>query len=216
MRPLLRALVIGLIALTTASCATTGRIDSIWTSSEIPPKRYHKLVVFGVTNSPKVRRAYEDNFVTGLRAIGVKAVAGHTLVSDANLSLVVRMTEAVSKSDADAVIITHLITDKPESRQVASRLLEIPSHYRNLVPYFSQVYDDVASPTYYASVEALRLETNLYDAKGERLVWSGRSEQLDPSSEQTTISEVIGDTITQMSLDGYLPWASAGRQDIAN
>ncbi|NEV62304.1 hypothetical protein [Thiorhodococcus minor] len=214
MRPATRAVTIGLIAMLTTAC-TTGRVASVWTDTGSQPTRYHKLIVFGVTNSPKVRRAYEDNFVSRLREIGVKAEPGHAYVPDAALSRVVRMTEAVSKSDADAIIITHLVTDEPDAKSPLPRLARVPDHYRNLVPYFSQVYIDVCGPSYYADLEALRLETNLYDAKGERLVWSGRSVQLDPSSEQTTISDVIDDTIAQIALDGYLPWSSAGRRELA-
>ncbi|MBK1723500.1 hypothetical protein [Thiocystis violacea] len=216
MRPVFRAVTIGLLAMLTSAC-TTGRIASVWTNPDSQPTRYHKLIVFGVTNNPKVRRAYEDNFVTRLREIGVKAEPGHDFVSDANLSLVVRMTEAVSKTKADAIIITHLVTDEPQAQAstLSSRLARVPDHYRNLVPYFSQVYNDVCGPDYYADFKALRLETNLYDAKGERLVWSGRSEQLDPSSENMTIRDVIVDTISQMSLDGYLPWVSAGARQVA-
>lgn len=214
MRPVFRAVTIGLLAMSTAACAP-GRVSSVWTRADTAPTRYHNLIVFGVTNSPKVRRAYEDNFVARLREIGVQARPGHELVSDKDLSLVVRMTEAVSKTNADAVIITHLITDTHQTQPPASRLDQVPAHYHNLVPYFSQVYLDACGPDYYADFQALRLETNLYDAKGERLVWSGRSEQLDPNSEQTTISEVIGEVIARMSTDGYLPRISTATHQIA-
>lgn len=214
MRPVLRAVIIGLLAMLTTAC-TTGRIASVWTSPESQPTRYHKLIVFGVTNSHKVRRAYEDNFVARLRAIGVKAEAGHDYVSDADLSLLVRMTEAVAKSDADAIVITHLVTDEQAPETNLLRLAKVPAYYLNLVPYFSQVYNDVCKPAYYADFNALRLETNLYDAKSERLLWSGRSELLSPSSEQMTISEVIEDSISQMSKDGYLPWISVGAGQVA-
>ncbi|MBK1719284.1 hypothetical protein [Thiocystis violacea] len=214
MHPVFRALVIGLLAMLTTACST-GPVSSIWTDPGHTPTRYHRVVVFGVTNSPKVRRAYEDNFVERLRALGVSATPGHRLVSDANLRLLVRLTEGYSRADADAVIITHLITDAPPDGQPASRLGAIPDHYRNLVPYFSQVYEEVCEPGYYKDAKALRLETNLYDAKRERLVWSGRSRPLDTNSEQTTISQVIEDVITQMAMDGYLPNPSAGSGQIA-
>lgn len=208
MRPVFRAVTIGLLALSMVACAP-GRVSSVWTAPQASVVRHQSLIVFGVTSSPKVRRAYEDNFVARLRELGVKARPGHELVSDQELGLLVRMTEAVSKSNADAVIITHLITDTHQTRPPALRINQVPAHYHNLVPYFSQVYLDACGPDYYVDFQALRLETNLYDAKSERLIWSGRSEQLDPSSEQTTISEVISEVIAQMSADGYLPKLSS-------
>jgi hypothetical protein len=63
----------------------------------------------------------------------------------------------------------------------------------------------VTAPGYYANYRALRLETNLYDAGRASLVWSGRSDPLDPSSEQTMISEVIDAVIGKLKADGFLP-----------
>ena len=208
MRPWLRSrtriLLIALSAALLSGCATS-RVSSVWTDPSRSPTRYHNIIVFGVTNHRKVRRAYEDNFVSSLKELGVHAHPAHDLVSDASLSRIVRMTEAVSKTNADAIIITHLVKDAPQEAPPSPRLSRLPGHYHNLVPYFGQVYDDVCGPGYYKGAQSLRLEVNLYDAKGERLVWSGRSEQLDPKSEQTTIRGVIGEVVGQMSADGYLP-----------
>jgi hypothetical protein len=201
-----RILFIALLAALLSGCATS-RVSSVWSDPSHTATRYHNLIVFGVTNNRKVRRAYEDNFVSRLADIGVHAHPGHDLVADASLSRIVRMTEAISKTGADAIIITHLVKDAPQEPPPSARLGRLPGHYHNLVPYFSQVYEDVCRPGYYKGAESLRLEVNLYDAKGERLVWSGRSEQLDPKSEQTTIRGVIGEVVGQMATDGYLPWA---------
>jgi hypothetical protein len=63
----------------------------------------------------------------------------------------------------------------------------------------------VTSPGYYADYQALRLEANLYDTGRATLVWSGRSDTLDPNSEQTMISEVIAAVIEKLRADGFLP-----------
>ncbi len=206
MRPAFRAVTIGLLAMLTTAC-TSG---SVWTSPDSAPIRYHNLIVFGVTNSPKVRRAYEDNFVARLRESGVRVQPGHELVSDANLAQAANVTEALSKTSADAIIVTHLIADAHERQPAVSRLDSVPKHYHDLASYLSQVYEDVCGPDYYADFQALRLETNLYDAKRARLVWSSRSRQLDPNSEQTTISQVIGEVTARMISDGYLPPQALG------
>jgi hypothetical protein len=63
----------------------------------------------------------------------------------------------------------------------------------------------VTAPGYYTNGKPLRLEVGLYDAGRATLVWSGRSDTLDPSSEQTMISEVITEVIGKLRVDGYLP-----------
>ncbi|MTW19679.1 hypothetical protein [Allochromatium palmeri] len=200
-----RVFLSGLLALLVSACATTGPVSSVWTQPGQAPRQYERLVVFGVTNNPRVRRAYEDHFVQQLQVLGVQATAGHALVSDRNLGRLTRLTEGYARVKADSVIITHLIADESPGTQPAARTQSVPDHYRHLVGYFSQVYEEVCTPGYYADPESLRLETNLYDAKQERLVWSGRSQRLDPNSERTTISQVIEEIVVQMQQDGFLP-----------
>lgn len=205
MQSVIRPIVIGLLAVLMTACAATGPVSSVWTQPGQTPRQYERLVVFGVTNSPKVRRAYEDNFAKQLQTLGITATAGHELVSDRNLGRLTRLTEGYAKVKADGVLITHLVTDEPGERAPVARLGTVPDHYRHLVPYFSQVYEEVCTPGYYSDPKSLRLETNLYDAKREQLVWTGRSPRLDPNSERTTISEVIEDIVAQMRRDGFLP-----------
>ena len=205
MYPFVRALLAALLAVLMTACATTGPVSSVWTQPGQTPRQYERLVIFGVTNSPKVRRAYEDNFVKQLQARGVQATAGHELVSDRNLGRLTRLTEGYAKVRADGVVITHLVTDESPGARPTARIGSVPDHYRHLVGYFSQVYEEVCTPGYYSDLKSLRLETNLYDAKQERLVWSGRSQPLDPSSERTTISQVIEEIVVQMQRDGFLP-----------
>lgn len=203
-RLFMRVLVAGLLAVLVTGCAATGPVSSVWTQPGQTPKQYARLVVFGVTNSPKVRRAYEDHFVKQLQSLGVEATAGHELVADRQLGRLTRLTEGYARVKADGVIITHLIVDESPDARPAARIDSVPDHYPHLVGYFSQVYEEVCAPGYYSDLKSLRLETNLYDAKQERLVWSGRSQPLDPSSERTTIGQVIEEIVAQMQKDGFL------------
>lgn len=66
----------------------------------------------------------------------------------------------------------------------------------------------MTEPGYYARFRLLAFETNLYDTERERLIWSGRSQTLDPSSEQTTISEVIAKVTDALAAAGFVPMAT--------
>lgn len=208
MPPVFRAAVIGALTLLTTACATPSRVTSVWTDPGAQPTQYRMLVVFGVASKTKVRRAYEDNFATALTATGVSARPSHTLVSEKSLKRPTQIRRALSGANADALIVTHLIPEAVQTTEPAARATSIPDAYRRFDRYYSQVHSDVARPDYYAGYQALRLETNLYDAQRETLVWSGRSQPLDPNSEQT-ISQVIADVIAQLRKDGLLAGAAA-------
>jgi hypothetical protein len=204
MRLILRAVIIGLLALLLAACSTGG-VTSIWTDPGGTPSPYRNLVVFGVANHAKVQRAYEDNFIASFKAIGVNAQPGQTLAPALTAKWSKAIQKALARSGADGIIITHLVAESIKDAEPPTRATSIPDSYKRVAPYYTQVYSDVMRPGYYSDYQRLRLETNLYDAGKATLIWSGRSPPLDPNSEQTTIRQVIADVIAQLRLDGYLP-----------
>lgn len=204
MRPASRLLAIGLCSLLMAACAST-QVTVIWTEPGSSPSPFHQVLVMGVANSPTVQRAYEDNFTTALQRAGVAARASHDLGMDVRGGRPPDVARAIERSRADGVIVTHLAPEVAEGATPGARLSTIPDAARQVAPYYQRLSGEVAAPGYYAGLQRLRLETNLYAAKGGRLVWSGRSPPLDRNSEQTTISQVIDQMILQLRADGYLP-----------
>ncbi|QIK36992.1 hypothetical protein GWK36_02125 [Caldichromatium japonicum] len=200
-----RLILLSLAALLLAACATQPPVTSVWTAPAQAGHPYQRPIVLGVATSPKVRRAYEDHFVKQLTAYGTNAQAGHDLIPDRYLGRLARLKSAIAHAKADAVFIAHLVADEDSHHQPMTRLAAVPAHYYTLADYVSQVYRDISAPDYYSNPKGLRLEVNIYDAKQARLVWSGRSQLLDPSSERTTIGQVIGEIIAQMGQDGVLP-----------
>jgi len=111
----------------------------------------------------------------------------------------------VELSGADGVIVTYLAGQNTETVRVPARNYVTPSLYGGLYPYYGLVYDNVTEPGYYARFKLLQLETNVYDVARQKLVWSGRSQTLDPSSEQTTINEVVERITAELARAGFLP-----------
>ena len=203
MRPALRAAAVLIFALLAAACSTT-RLTSTWVEPGRDHAPFNDLIVFGMAANERVRRVYEDSFVAALQARGVKARPGYSLIPEGGLGKVKAVREAVSLSGADGVIVTYLAGQNSETAQVPRRNYVTPSLYGGLYPYYGLVYDNVTEPGYYARFKLLQLETNVYDAERQRLLWSGRSQTLDPSSEQTTINEVVGLVIDSLARAGFL------------
>lgn len=204
MRSAVRAIALILAVLLLAGCSTT-RIGSAWSEPGRPAKPYRDLLVFGVASKDKVRRAFEDSFVAELKGRGVRARAGSALLpagaqGDANA-----LKRAVRAAGADGVLVTHMVGETARTVVVPPRTYTDPSFYGRLSPYYARVFETVTAPGYYARYPVLQLESNLYDVRRESLVWSGRSETMDPGSENTTIAEVIAAMIAALSEAGYLP-----------
>ena len=203
MRPACSAVALGLLTLLLAACSTGG-VNSIWTEPGGAPSPYRKLAVIGIANKTSVQRAYEDNFIGALKAIGVTASSGQAVASAANRTGDQDIRKALEHSGADGILVTHLIAEPARNSEPPARATAIPQAYRRLDLYYNQVYREVMTPGYYADYQKLRLESNLYDAKRATLVWSGRSQPLDPNSERT-IGQIIAEVVAQLRRDGYLP-----------
>jgi hypothetical protein len=59
-------------------------------------------------------------------------------------------------------------------------------------------------PGYYATDKTYFLETNLYDAATEKLVWSAQSETVNPGSIDKFVQDYPKKLIAQMVKDGLL------------
>jgi hypothetical protein len=210
----LRAAALSFLVLGVAACAP-GRLETTWVEPGRTPSPVKDVLVLGVAAQETVRRAYEDSFVAALRARGVKARPGHSLLPEGELADANTVRRAVRSSGADAVLITHLVGVTAETTQVPARNYVTVSLYGGLYPYYGLVYDNVTEPGYYARFRLLAFETNLYDTERERLVWSGRSQTLDPSSEQTTISEVIAKVTDALAAAGFVPRATTAPRSAA-
>ena len=193
-----------LAAMLVSGCSST-QITSTWTAPGGVAKPYRSLVVFGLAANGNVRRAYEDNFVVALRAHGVQARPGHTLLPDGGLGDLKAIKQAVIGSGADGVIVTHLVGARGETVSAQPYNAISPNLYGRLYPYVGRVYGYVTEPGYYARFPALQLETNLYDAARETLLWSARSQTMDPNSEKTTINQVIAAMTQALADASFLP-----------
>jgi hypothetical protein len=164
-------------------------------------------LVVGVSDEERVRRSFEDEFVKRLKEIGIEGVASAAAIpSDQKLEKKA-IVSAVERFGVDAVLVTHLIgVDKKETyHQPSTYYRPSPYHYGGYYGYYGNVYSYVHSPGYYTTHVTVRLETNLYEAETEDLIWSGKSETLDPESKPEMIDSVINVVVKNLQKDKLLP-----------
>jgi hypothetical protein len=166
-------------------------------------KPVSNILVIGVTYKEKeeVRRSFEDRFVTQLRAAGVEAISSGDAISiPADLMLEKdEILKAVNKFNNDAVIITHVVGKEEKEYTPPAR------SYRGYHGYYGRAYGYAHSPGYSSTKTFYRLATNLYDVKTEKLIWSGKSETLNPDSTKQMIDDVIKVVIKDLQKNNLLP-----------
>ena len=146
------------------------------------------ILVIAITGNEHNRRSFEKKFVAHLKSVGVDAVASEESIPmppDLDLKKET-ILNAVNQYENDAVIITQLIGK--EARDVYNR------GGVTRMGYFSYS----RNPGYSSTSTTVRLETNLYDAKTGKLIWSGMSKTLSKDSTDHIMNDVIKAVITKL------------------
>jgi len=185
-----------------SACAGT-RLTHSWVDESRRGKPVSDILVIGVTykENEAVRRSFEDRFVAQLRAVGIEAVSSEDAISiPTDLKLEKdHILKAVNKYNCDAVIITHVVGKEDKEAYTRS-----DRSYGGYYGYYGWIYGHTHGPGYTRTHTIVRLATNLYDVKTEKLIWSGKSETTDPGSTRQAIDDVINVLIKDMQKNGLL------------
>jgi hypothetical protein len=143
------------------------------------------ILVIAITGNEHNRRSYEKKFVARLKSIGVDAFASEAaLPMPPDLQLKKEtILNVVRQYKNDAVIITQLTGKEKEDVHTRGGVTRMG--------FFSYARD----PGYSSTNTTVRLETNLYDAKTGKLIWSGQSKTMSKDSTDQIINEVIKSVI---------------------
>jgi len=155
------------------SCAST-KVVSEWKDPDLTAKKFKKIMVIGVAKQPDQRRSYEDEFVRQLQAQGVMAIPSHTLIPRDKMRDRETITQNIKGLGIDGVIITRLkeVVDK---KQFFGEEDKVPyDNYNNMYEYYNSSFviapsSSSRNPTNY---QKIGFESNLYDTKTEKLVFS--------------------------------------------
>ena len=190
------ALCLGLLL---SACSSTN-LSLVYTDEAYNEGPLSDILIIGVTQEKGVRRSFETKFVTELTAVGVEAVSSFDILhipEDKKLEKE-DILRVIQEQGNDAVIITRLIGVEKDQVLEPSTPARVP-FYAGYTMAYSHAYGGV-----YRTQTFVHLETNLYSAKTEKLIWSGKSETWDPKTDASVIDEVIKAVIKDMTERGLL------------
>lgn len=181
-----------------SGCAGTTLKDT-YVNESLSGKPVSDILVIAVTENERIRRSFEEKFVKQFVAEGIEAISSFDAITikDTNKLEKEAIVKAVDKFNNDAVIITHLKGIKEKEVYTPPTRTPVYHNY-GYYGYYNYVYDYVYTPGYSKIHTIVRLETNLYDVKTEKLIWSGVSETMDAKSNMQLIEEVIAVVVKEL------------------
>lgn len=195
------------------SCGTNTQIVGAWTSQDIPAgKSYEKVFIAALTPNTNVQKAVEANLASAARQRGIEAAtSGQTFVksfTQENQPTKSELLDKVKAQNADAIFTVTLLDQESETRYVPGSTTYYPmshgGYYGNFYNYYNTMYPMTYDPGYYKTDKIYYLESNLYDAETEKLIWSAQSKTVNPSNIDSFARDYTQAMVDELIKDGVL------------
>ena len=189
--------IFALITLFLTGCSQT-KITSVWVDPEYQGDGIDKVFVVGVSKDGGLRRIFEDEFVTLFKQKGVVATSSYRVLPDADLRDEKKLDSRVSESGSDTILMTRVIDIRKDTQYIPPDYVYArPAYYGGWHGYYNQAY--MVSPGYTVEYETAVLETNLYDLKTDKLIWSARSDAPTDGKMGKHIKDFANSIINQLA-----------------
>lgn len=195
-----------------SGCTTKTTLYERWHDEQYSGPRLNTILVLGVFKDDIQRRLFESTFVKAVNVGDKQAVAGYTIMPDADdFDSKEDILAAVKRIKADAVLITSYKGTTEKQREVPPRVdyvARAPRRYGRYGygygGYYGSRYDTVYRPGYTITDTIVQLETRVFSAADEKLIWAGKSKSINVSSGDKLVKELVELVAEDMKNSGLI------------
>ncbi len=212
-------ILIVLAAAFTIACKPSTEVTASWRNPDFLPAEsagnIETIFVTAMTDRTHVRQKVEHDLASALTDAGFKTIKAiealpPKFTSDEDPDKK-KLLEQIRGTGAQAILTVALIDEETETRYNSDySYAPVPrfGFYGTFLGYYNNWYPTLNSPGYYRQDKVYFIETNLYDTKTEKLLWSAQSKTYDPRSLESfseNFAEVVVDKMHDEGLLGRNP-----------
>jgi hypothetical protein len=166
------------------SCAGT-KLTSMWVSPDYRGGAFERILVVALSEDYDKRKAFESDFVTGLKEKGVAGLAAAEAMAPNRELTREAVKEAAGRSAADSILVVQLVRVEEKSVYVPATTHAIPGAFDSRFDSrFPLVYQYGRESGSQQKQRYVYFDNSFYEAKTGQLVWSAKSEIFEPLSEK--------------------------------
>lgn len=217
----MKKILIAFICICFASCGSNTSIVSSWRdpNASLSKEKFKKVLVVALAKDESTRRATE-NRIASINPTVLNP--SYNYLNQQNLDLTKEEKISIVQSEGfDGAVTLRFIRADKETDYVPGT-----SNYYGGMGYPGMGYGYVGgygmgygagfggwygayapayyTPGYYQENVYYYIETNIFDLKNNKLVWSATTKSLDVSDINTTVDEIMEACVQQMRADGYM------------
>ena len=197
-----------------ASCSSMEKSTGVWVNKEkIQGKSFNKIFIVVMTANIQARAKLETDLAAAAIANGYNAVKSMDVMPpafrDSSTPTKEEIAGKVKESGCDAVFVASLLRKEENVRYNpgfgAYSVMPYYSWGGRYYGYYRHWYPTVvSSPDYYTTEKTYFMQSNLYDAATEEIMWSVQSKVFDPSSLEAFSKIYMSGLIKQLESENLL------------
>ena len=170
---------LGLLAL--AGCNSTSVVET-WTAPDVSKIHFNKIMVMATFPDGATRRIAEDAFKAEVKR--AECITSYSLLGSASdLKDLAKVSAVLKSAGVDGVVIMRPVSDKNVTTYTPGMMYPVP--YRTFGGYYNRSYalrPFFYEPGQFVTDRIVQIETNIYEAAGERLLWSASTTSTNPGN----------------------------------
>ncbi|MBL7472306.1 hypothetical protein [Robertkochia sediminum] len=196
-----------------SSCGSSTSMTESWTNKDaLGQGPYNSVFIIAMTGNMVAKALIEDELAFYANKRGVQAIKAHDVFpatfSEGNRPDKATIMKLIRDTGADAILTVTLLDKETESRYVPGNTNYAYgyrpmaySYYGNFYGYYRTLYPVAYDPGYYTTDKIYYMETNVYNAETEELLWSGQSKTYNPSSLESFTQDYTEALIKRLDKD---------------
>jgi hypothetical protein len=195
------------------SCSAANKSTGVWVNTDkIKGKSFSKIFIVVMTADVDARVKIETDLAAAATAKGYASIKSMD-VNPPSLQNPAAPTKdeiagQVKSNGCDAVFIASLLKEEEDVRYTpgttAYSIRPYYSWHGNLWGYYNHWYPSVSTSGYYTKEKSYFMQSNLYDAASEEIMWSVQSEIFNPASVSKFSKSYTSVLVKQLENEGLL------------
>jgi hypothetical protein len=212
-------LAIVVILIVSWGCKPATEITGSWKNSNATGAagNINTVLVTALTDRVNARQTVENELAEALEKRGYKTIKSLDVLpptfTESKDPDKAQLLSKIKETGAEAILTVALIDKETETRYVPGNYGYAPlprfGYYGTFRGYYNTWLPRLYSPGYYEEDKVYFIETNLYDAKTEELLWSAQSETYNPSTLAGFSEDFAEAVVAKMEDDGLLKMNNA-------
>jgi hypothetical protein len=192
----------GILATTSialAACVTSStEMATTWKDPGVGKVHFDKVMTLFVSRDPAIRRQAEDDLAAKIQ----NATPAYQVVPEADLRDPAVVKQKVQEGGFDGAVVMRIV-------QVAQQSTYVPGTTWYTGPYdfwgyWGNSWGAAYTPGNVMTDQVVTVESAVYSVQGNRLIWAGRSETIDPKNLSKLIDGVTKSAVKEMKRQGLL------------